>query len=191
MPRFVSPMVKAISRGVRRLQSLLRVVFLNFSNFGYYYPLPLSTIVYGRVLTLEAPTRLKMGKYGRIGDSAYFATGLHSEIILGSEVFINVGCVIVSSERIEIGSRTSVAEYVTIRDQEHKVAQGGGTRGTGFEIAPVHIGKNVWIGRGSYIGPGTRIGDGCVVGANSVVHGTFPSNVLIAGAPATVKKVLA
>lgn len=186
----MSLVIKGVSRGVRRLQSILRVAFLNVSNFGYYDSLPLSTIVYGRVLTLEAPTRLKMGAHGRIGDSVYFATGLDSEIILGSEVFINIGCVIVSSKRIEIGSRTSIAEYVTIRDQEHEVAPGGGTRGAGFKVAPIQIGKNVWIGRGVYIGPGTRIGDGCVIGANSVVHGTFPSNVLIAGAPATVKRDL-
>ena len=188
MSRSLSLLVKVISRGLLRLRSFVRVLFLNMSNFGYYHPLPLSTIVYGRVLTLEAPTRLKMGQRGRIGDSAYFATGLNSEIILGNEVFINLGCVIVSSERIEIGSRTSIAEYVTIRDQEHVFALGEGTRENGFKVAPVVIGKNVWIGRGVYIGPGTRIGDGCVVGANSVVRGTFPDNVLIAGAPATIRK---
>lgn len=181
--------VKAFSRLKRRVWSVVRVIWLNFTNFGYYRPLPMSTMIYGRVLTLESPTRLHMGPRGRIGDSVYFATGQKSEIVLGTEVFINLGCVLVASERIEIGERTSIAEYVSIRDQEHYVKKSVGTRDQGFRIKAVKIGRNVWIGRGAYIGPGSVIGDGCVIAANSVVSGgNFPPNVLIAGAPASIKK---
>ena len=190
MPGALAVGVKAISRGTGKLASALRVVWYNATRFAYHRPLPFSTTVYGRILTLEAPTRLRMGPSGRIGDGVYFATGLRSEIVIGKEVFINLGCVIVASERVEIGDRSSVAEYVSIRDQEHVVSPGKGTRDQGFKIAPVQIGKNVWIGRGSYIGPGTTIGDGSVVAANSVVRGQFPADVLIAGAPAEVKRKL-
>lgn len=129
-----------------------------------------------------------MGPRGKIGGSVYFATGRESRIEIGEKVFINLGCVLVASELIEIGPRCSIAEYVTIRDQEHRVAPGEGTRDQGFQVAPVRIGKDVWIGRGVYIGPGVTIGDGSVVAANSVVRGHFPANVLIAGAPAVIKK---
>lgn len=38
----------------------------------------------------------------------------------------------------------------------------------------------------STILPGTEIGDNCAVGAGSIVHGSFPSNCVIAGAPARI-----
>ena len=180
--------VKGVSRVRRKATSLLRVLWHNATNFAYHAPLPLSTTVYGRILTLEAPTRVRMGPHGKIGDSVYFATGKASHIEIGERVFINLGCVIVASKLIKIGARTSIAEYVTIRDQEHRVVPGHGTRDQGFNVAPVSIGEDVWIGRGVYIGPGVTIGDGCVVAANSVVRSSFPPGVLIAGVPAVVKK---
>jgi acetyltransferase-like isoleucine patch superfamily enzyme len=85
----------------------------------------------------------------------------------------------------------AVGEMVSIRDQEHIFIPGQGVRGQGFKVEPVEIGDFTWIGRGVFIGPGTRIGKNCIVAANSVVHGTFPDGVLIAGAPAVVKKLTA
>lgn len=181
-------LVKALSRIHLRVRSLLALSWHNLTNFGFHCPLPLSTIIYGRILTLESPTRLRLGRRCRVGDSSYFATARAAEILVGDDVNINLGCVFVACELIRIGSRTSIAEYVSIRDQEHRVAAGMGTRDQGYRVAPILIGENVWIGRGAYIGPGTVLGDGCVVAANSVVKGQFPPNVLVAGAPAVIKR---
>jgi acetyltransferase-like isoleucine patch superfamily enzyme len=109
---------------------------------------------------------------------------------MGSDVTLNTGCLLVASELISIGARVAVGEYVSIRDQQHIHVPGKGVRDQGFKVAPVEIGDNTWIGRGAFIGPGTRIGRDCIVAANSVVHGRFPDGVLIAGAPAVIKRRL-
>lgn len=48
------------------------------------------------------------------------------------------------------------------------------------------IGKNCFIGANSIILMGTQIGDNVIIGAGSVVHGTIPDNVVVAGNPARV-----
>jgi acetyltransferase-like isoleucine patch superfamily enzyme len=142
-------------------------------------------------LRLPLPLRnVTIGNDCVIGDSVYFQTGRSSHIVIGQNCSLNSGCHIIANERIAIGDNVAIAEYVSIRDQEHRFSPDTGVRGQGYHVAPVAIGSNVWIGRGVYIGPGTTIERGSIVGANSVVQGVFPPNVLIAGAPATVKRKL-
>ena len=52
--------------------------------------------------------------------------------------------------------------------------------------APVIIGSNVFIGMNAIILCGSTIGDNVIVGAGSVVSGSIPSNVVVAGNPARV-----
>lgn len=117
----------------------------------------------------------------------YLATSRTSTITAGADVTINLGCVMVAMDRITIGDRVAIAEYVTIRDLEHRFAKGVGVRDQGYTVAPVEISGNVWIGRGVNIGPGSKISAFSIVGANSLVRSTFPEGVLIAGTPATVR----
>ncbi|MDP3491719.1 MAG: acyltransferase [Hyphomonadaceae bacterium] len=168
----------------------VRLTWYNSTCFVFFRPLPLTTVVYGRIRLLHRPCRLEIGRRCRIGDDVYLATTLSSTIKWGENVTVNMGCVFVAVDRIEIGDNTAVAEYVSFRDQAHLVAEGEGVRGQGYKVAPIKVGRNVWIGRGVYIGAGTVIGDDCIIGANSVVHGEFPAGSLIAGAPAKVKRTL-
>lgn len=142
-------------------------------------------------LRLPTPFRnISIGSNTRVGDRVYFNTSRKSKILIGDNCSINSGCHIVALESVTIGDNVAIAEYVSIRDQEHLFTPSNGVAGTGYRIEAVSIGSNVWICRGAYIGPGTVIGCGSIVAANSVVRGVFPMNALIAGAPATVRKLL-
>lgn len=182
--------IRALSEVAHRLLIFWRLARANLTIFLFWRLLPASTVIYGRIQILHRPCRFSIGPRGRLGDGLYLATSQTSTIVAGSDVTINLGCVMVAMERISIGDRVAIAEYVTIRDQEHRFAQGLGVREQGYNVAAVEIGDNVWIGRGVYIGPGTKIGKDCIVGANSVVRGNFPDGVLIAGTPAVVKRRL-
>ena len=151
----------------------------------------------GRGLQITGRIRLgliyqnvQIGDAALIGHDVYLQTGRTGRIVIGERCSLNDGDRFVASQSIEIGDNVAIGEYVSIRDQEHRFAVGHGVRDQGFNVAPVRIGNNVWIGRGSFIGPGTVLGDNTIVGANSVVHGVFPAGVLIAGAPATVRRRL-
>lgn len=174
-----------------RVLCFTRLCYYNIRAFAWYRAAPFSTKIYGRLGFAHLPIRIRMGPRCSFGHDVYLSTARTAEIALGKEVTFNTGCLIVASERIEIGDRVAIGEYVSIRDQVHRFTPGHGVKGQGFIVKPIRIGENTWIGRGVFIGPGTRIGADCIVGANSVVHGEFPSGVLIAGSPARVKKAIA
>ncbi len=115
-------------------------------------------------------------------------TGRKARLRIGDGVLLNTGAHIVASASIEIGAGVRIGEYVSIRDQEHKVEPGQSVSETGFTTAPVRIGENAWIGRGVFIGPGVTIGRGAVIGANSVVLSDIPAGMMAAGAPARVRR---
>jgi acetyltransferase-like isoleucine patch superfamily enzyme len=56
-------------------------------------------------------------------------------------------------------------------------------------IRTTAIGNDVWIGHAAFISPGVSIGDGAVIGAYAVVTKDVPPYAVVAGVPATVKKM--
>jgi acetyltransferase-like isoleucine patch superfamily enzyme len=128
-----------------------------------------------------------------IGNRVYI--GPHSRIVaqpgavhIGDDVFIGDGVVIVSQEEIRIGSGTQIAEYVVIRDQDHRFSTGR-VLGTGFERTPILVGENCWLGSKVTVLRGSRIGSGTVIGAHSLVRGEIPPHSVALGSPARVVKV--
>lgn len=84
---------------------------------------------------------------------------------------------------LEIGEGTLWAPNVCIRTGNHGLIDRDE-----FVCDNIKIGKNCWLGFGVVILKGVEIGDNVTVGANSVVTKSFPSNVVIAGNPATIIK---
>lgn len=108
-------------------------------------------------------------------------------ITIENGVFIGIGTVIVSRESITIGKNSLIAEYVVIRDQDHRTDTKP-LAASGFHTNPIHIGRDVWIGCKATILRGTTIGRGCVIGAHSLVNTILPDNMLAVGTPARIIK---
>lgn len=100
-------------------------------------------------------------------------------------------CFLLAKDRIEIGENTTLAYGVSIITG----ADPNGPKNKLSKIypplhSPVVIGNDCWIGANAIILPGVTIGDCVMVAAGSVVNKDIPSNVLVAGSPAVIKKTL-
>jgi acetyltransferase-like isoleucine patch superfamily enzyme len=107
-------------------------------------------------------------------------------IQIGSGVFVGQGVVITAQTSIEVGDGCQIAEYVSIRDQDHDPEAPGPLSQSGFKTAPIIIGSNVWLGARVSVARGVRIGDNAVVGAGAVVTSDIPANSVAVGVPARV-----
>ncbi|WP_035275676.1 sugar O-acetyltransferase [Desulfogranum japonicum] len=111
------------------------------------------------------------------------------QISVGSNVFINFNCTILDGEDVTIGNDVLIGPNVQIYSATHPVDWK--VRKSGLEnTLPVTIGDNVWVGGGVVICPGVTIGNKSTIGAGSVVTKDIPSNVVAAGNPARVIRVL-
>ena len=114
----------------------------------------------------------------------------HGRLIIKSNTHIGIGVVIAVRDSVSIGEGVLIAEYVTIRDQDHVFGTSISTFDSGFNTAPIVIGDNVWIGAKVTITKGVTIGKNSVIAANAVVTRDVPSNVVVAGVPANVIREL-
>jgi acetyltransferase-like isoleucine patch superfamily enzyme len=112
----------------------------------------------------------------------------NGHLIIDDNLYIGHGSTIACSEKIFIGKDTMIADFVTIRDMNHKRSPEPPFCLSGEETAPIRIGHNCWIGSKVTIVAGAIIGDNVTVGANAVVTGTFGSQLVIGGVPARVLK---
>lgn len=148
----------------------------------------------GRDVIIGPGVTLKATDGGRIqiGDRVAISSGAviiakGGLLIIGSDGFVGEGAVIAARERLEIGPDALIAEYVTIRDQDHGFADlARPMRLQGFVTAPVIIGANVWLGAKATVLKGVTIEDGAVIGANSVVTRSLGAGVVAVGCPARV-----
>ena len=110
-------------------------------------------------------------------------------IFVGENFYANVGCTILDVCEVHIGDNVLLAPNVQIYTAAHPVAVAPRIAGVEFG-KPVRIGHNVWVGGASVICPGVTIGDNSVIGAGSVVTKDIPANVVAAGNPCRVLRLM-
>ena len=143
----------------------------------------------------DKPLREKMLKelFGKLGKNAdiqapFFCDyGCHIEA--GDNFFANFNCVFLDCNYIKIGNNVFLGPNVQIYAATHPVVASERIKGPELAV-PVTIGNNVWIGGGSIICPGVSIGENTTIGAGSVVTKDIPANVVAAGNPCRVLRVV-
>lgn len=141
----------------------------------------------------ELRQQILTGWFGKIGQTIHieppFQCDYGSNVIAGSNLYMNFDCIILDCNTVEFGDNVLVAPRVQFYTATHPVEPH--LRLTGKELAhPIKIGHNVWIGGGAIIGPGVSIGDNSVIGAGSIVVKDIPANVVAVGNPCTVIRQL-
>jgi maltose O-acetyltransferase len=130
--------------------------------------------------------------FGSVDDAEVFAPiycDYGFNVHAGDEFFASFDCVFLDVCDIEFGEGCMLGPGVHVYTATHPLdAQ---KRASGLESGiPVTVGDQVWIGGRSVLTPGVTVGDRSVIGAGSVVVDDVPSDVVVAGNPATVVKEL-
>ena len=136
--------------------------------------------------------------------TAPFFCDYGNNIFLGNHCEINMNCVFLDDNRIEIGDYALIGPSVQIGDYAligpsvqiytafHPLnfrerfalpREKGEFAFCRTQTAPVKIGNGVWIGGGAVILPGVTIGDNVTIGAGSVVTHSIPSYTIACGNP--------
>ena len=106
-------------------------------------------------------------------------------IIIGDQVYINFGCIILDCAEVTIGNNVLIGPNLGIYAVNHGLDPE--ERIVGACIGkPVHIEDNVWVGGDVKVLAGVTIGEGSVIGAGSVVTKDIPPRVVAAGNPCKV-----
>jgi acetyltransferase-like isoleucine patch superfamily enzyme len=157
-----------------------------------------------RHLKSKAPRAVVFGDHVSCYAGCSFAIGVNGSCTVGDFTLMN-GALVMSEERIEIGSHCLISWNVGIADSDfhplapaqriidaHALAPFFKDRPPRPKLRtmPVIISDNVWIGMNAIILKGVTIGENSVVAAGAVVTKSVPANVVVAGNPAVVTKEL-
>jgi len=110
-------------------------------------------------------------------------------IHIGEKFYANYNLTILDCAKVTIGDNVFFAPGVSLYTAGHPVD--ARLRNQDLEYAfPITIGSNVWIGGGTIVNPNITIGDNVVIGSGSVVTHDIPSDVVAAGNPCRVLRLI-
>lgn len=108
-----------------------------------------------------------------------------NQVKIGKHVFINHSLTLMSAGGIYIDDGVQIGPEVTMVTTNHDPHDHNTLR-----CKPVHVKKNAWIGCRVTVMPGVTIGENSIVGGGAVVTKDVPDNVIVAGVPAKVIKMV-
>lgn len=115
----------------------------------------------------------------------------HTNVRIGADTWIGrrTEFVATNDASITIGDRCDISQDVLFIVGAHEIGSKERRAARGFS-RPIEVGSGTWIGARVTMLGGSRVGNGVVIAAGSLVRDSFPDNVLIAGTPARVVRVL-
>ena len=129
----------------------------------------------------------KTGEYVNIEAPFHCDYGYNIEV--GENFFANYNFTVLDVGKVRIGANAQIAPNVSIYTAGHPIHPD--SRNSGYEYGiSITIGDNVWIGVNVCIMPGVTIGNNVVIGAGSVVTKDIPDNVIAAGNPCKIIRVI-
>ena len=129
----------------------------------------------------------KTGEYVNIEAPFHCDYGYNIEV--GENFFANYNFTVLDVGKVKIGANAQIAPNVSIYTAGHPVHPD--SRNSGYEYGiGITIGDNVWIGGNACIMPGVTIGNNVVIGAGSVVTKDIPDNVIAAGNPCRIIRMV-
>lgn len=106
-------------------------------------------------------------------------------IVIGNNVYINFGCIILDCAEVTIGDNVLLGPNIGIYAANHSLDAEERING-GCCGKPVHVGNNVWLGGDVKILPGVSVGDNTIIGTGSIVTKDIPEGVIAVGNPCRV-----
>lgn len=111
------------------------------------------------------------------------------DVVIGDHTRIGLHSTVIGP--VTIGNHVNLAQGITISALNHNFADPSlPIDAQGVSTSQIVIEDDVWIGANAVVLSGVRIGRHSVVAAGAVVTRDVPSGSLVAGVPATVKKII-
>ena len=120
-----------------------------------------------------------------IGDKTTFENGCRINLSAYTHVSLGEDCMISTEVIFQANDGHTIFDTETgsnLNSDMRKLKDNNGF------LKETEIGDHVWVGRRTTVLGGTSIGPGSIVGTMSVVKGSFPNNVIVAGIPARLIK---